>query len=230
MLVVDRERVGSVACLTCLPNARTHLRLVFDAPPTASVVVVGNGPSLLNGSHGARIDAHDVVVRFNDYVTSEAYAVHTGNRTTHWVTGLGTQQVRTASRAPVNIVWSAEHWLVVAVKRAVMLTDVEVYSQLGDGWLRTNRTTAATALSTATVRHEWGLLRTPSTGVAWVSLAMAYFSRPVSVVGFDLHPGADATLDHYTGRATRTHGAHDFAGERRVLDEAMRTGRLVLLL
>lgn len=36
-----------------------------------SVAVVGNGPSERGGGNGGYIDSHDIVIRFNDYVTKE---------------------------------------------------------------------------------------------------------------------------------------------------------------
>lgn len=51
----------------------------------ASVVVVGNGPSLLSAEFGERIDAFDEVVRFNRYTTT-GFERHTGTKTTLWST------------------------------------------------------------------------------------------------------------------------------------------------
>lgn len=51
---------------------------------SGSVIVVGNGPSVLKANHGAKIDAHDEVVRFNEFQT-DGFERHTGTRTTLWV-------------------------------------------------------------------------------------------------------------------------------------------------
>lgn len=51
----------------------------------AKVVVVGNGPSILDAKNGKLIDAFDEVIRFNDY-TIEGFQDHTGQRTTLWST------------------------------------------------------------------------------------------------------------------------------------------------
>lgn len=48
-----------------------------------SCVIVGNGPSLLDKPNGARIDAFDIIVRFNLYVT-KGFESHTGTRTDYW--------------------------------------------------------------------------------------------------------------------------------------------------
>lgn len=51
----------------------------------AKVILVGNGPSLLEGEQGAMIDSFDEVVRFNNYHI-EGFEKHTGTRTTLWST------------------------------------------------------------------------------------------------------------------------------------------------
>jgi len=44
-----------------------------------SVILVGNGPSILNRKNGRRIDSFDVIVRFNGFRIKKAY---TGAKTT----------------------------------------------------------------------------------------------------------------------------------------------------
>ena len=63
---------------------------VLTLPASTSCVLVGNGPSLMSGKHGARIDKHDEVVRFNE-CRVQGYEEHVGSRTTLWSTfGKGT--------------------------------------------------------------------------------------------------------------------------------------------
>jgi hypothetical protein len=47
-----------------------------------SCAVVGGAPSLARAANGARIDAHDVVIRFNDHPSGGRYARSVGNRST----------------------------------------------------------------------------------------------------------------------------------------------------
>lgn len=54
-------------------------------PPTASVVLVGNGPSLLRHPQGDVIDSYDEVVRFNRF-RLRGFEDYTGTRTTLWST------------------------------------------------------------------------------------------------------------------------------------------------
>jgi len=54
-------------------------------PPEARLVLVGNGPSVLKGELGAKIDGFDEIVRFNRY-RLVGFEKHTGTRTTFWST------------------------------------------------------------------------------------------------------------------------------------------------
>ncbi len=47
------------------------------------IMLVGNGPSVLDSSLGTQIDAFDHIVRFNNYQT-KGYEKHVGKRTTIW--------------------------------------------------------------------------------------------------------------------------------------------------
>lgn len=53
-----------------------------------SVAVVGNGPSEIGTGNGGRIDAHDLVIRFNNFKT-EGFQKDYGSRTSVWVTSTG---------------------------------------------------------------------------------------------------------------------------------------------
>eukprot|EP00747_Dinoflagellata_sp_TGD_P095569 gnl/TRDRNA2_/TRDRNA2_166513_c1_seq1.p1 gnl/TRDRNA2_/TRDRNA2_166513_c1~~gnl/TRDRNA2_/TRDRNA2_166513_c1_seq1.p1 ORF type:complete len:240 (+),score=29.98 gnl/TRDRNA2_/TRDRNA2_166513_c1_seq1:212-931(+) len=48
----------------------------------ARVAIVGNGQTMNRENHGAEIDNHSVVVRFNNHIGEELDRVHTGTRTT----------------------------------------------------------------------------------------------------------------------------------------------------
>ena len=51
--------------------------------PTKSVILVGNGPSVLRAKRGKFIDTFDEVVRFNNFVT-DGFEDFTGSKTTLW--------------------------------------------------------------------------------------------------------------------------------------------------
>ena len=58
---------------------------VFTIAPNASVVLVGNGPSVIGRSLGHRIDQFDEIVRFNRYRIA-GFEEDVGTRTTIWST------------------------------------------------------------------------------------------------------------------------------------------------
>jgi hypothetical protein len=52
-------------------------------PPLDSVILVGNGPSVLDRKLGSEIDQFDHVIRFNNY-TTEGYEDYVGSKTSLW--------------------------------------------------------------------------------------------------------------------------------------------------
>ena len=49
----------------------------------SNIIIVGNGPSLLDTQSGEVIDSYDIVVRFNAFVT-KGYEEHVGTKTDYW--------------------------------------------------------------------------------------------------------------------------------------------------
>lgn len=49
------------------------------------IAVVGNSPVLIGGGRGDEIDAHDVVIRFNNFSAEAAFEADVGRRTTIWM-------------------------------------------------------------------------------------------------------------------------------------------------
>ncbi len=77
-----------------LPGLSTKPALP-DSPinPEATCVLVGNGPSVTGSGLGRLIDAHDEVVRFNNYAVA-GFEKDVGTRTTLWSTfGKGTKPI-----------------------------------------------------------------------------------------------------------------------------------------
>ena len=50
-----------------------------------SIIIVGNGTSILDNDNGNKIDSFDTVVRFNSFKT-KGYEKHTGTKTNIWMT------------------------------------------------------------------------------------------------------------------------------------------------
>lgn len=64
-----------------LEKVENSIAMPKVAVKDAAVVVVGNGPSALEGTHGGIIDAHDVVVRINAGVPGKGQTKALGERT-----------------------------------------------------------------------------------------------------------------------------------------------------
>ena len=73
-----------------------------------NVIVIGNGPSLLENNNGKLIDLFDYVVRFNNFKI-KGYENHTGIKTTHWFNTIGNQLLE-KNIFPDNIVWHSWNW------------------------------------------------------------------------------------------------------------------------
>ncbi len=67
---------------------------------SARIAVVGNGPSIIGGAAGERIDTADLVIRFNQIHTGESISHDTGQQTGLWVVSPGFKI--TGSRMPCN--------------------------------------------------------------------------------------------------------------------------------
>lgn len=58
-----------------------------------SIAVVGNGPSHIGKKTGAEIDAHDIVIRMNNYDVDKLYQDDYGSKTDIWLVGCGGDDV-----------------------------------------------------------------------------------------------------------------------------------------
>ncbi len=75
-----------------------------------SVAIVGNGPSEIGTGRGAEIDSHDIVIRFNNYVT-EGFEADYGRKTDIWVRGSGGDDIvdRVNADQYQLIMWEADY-------------------------------------------------------------------------------------------------------------------------
>lgn len=77
--------------------------------PTDTVVVVGNGPSALKANMGSIIDAHQHVVRFNNYKV-EGFSAQVGTRTSMWSSvGIGRSQYDVTSKPEHSLLIDGEN-------------------------------------------------------------------------------------------------------------------------
>lgn len=188
------------------------------------VCIVGNGPSVLTLTNGSVIDSHDVVIRLNDFKT-EGFETHTGQKITHWVTGLGRQQdMRDFSANPnlTILVWSHvftnERAVLKRVRNMVKFSsDVHVYF--------TNTHSIMNNLAT-----QYNLGCEPTTGFSTLMLAAHYYTQPISIIGFDCTMvNNNANMEHYFGKVTTNSVVHNVQREREVINDMRKQGRFKVL-
>jgi hypothetical protein len=66
------------------------------------IVLVGNGPSILDKELGSYIDEHEIVVRFNAFVT-EGFEKHCGTKADIWVRHPYVRELRSAPKVLIKI-------------------------------------------------------------------------------------------------------------------------------
>lgn len=78
------------------------------------VAIVGNSPSEIGKNKGQEIDAHDIVIRFNNY-TLKGFESDYGTKTDIWARGSGGDDVKVRKEKFKLVTWEADydHWRVV---------------------------------------------------------------------------------------------------------------------
>ena len=170
------------------------------------VAVVGNGPQEVGRGNGAKIDAYDVVIRFNDFPTDEKFRRDYGGKTDVWVTSCHT---KTAWREGVPVVLAGDFFYA---------------DEFPDTWLVENLArrpeTRATAIPLdfyGETRRESGI-KLPTLGalvLARIKKLRPDFSAD-DVFGFSFKETIPPKkLEHYYGSAaTRCGTIHDLDEER----------------
>lgn len=150
-----------------------------------TIVLVGNGPSILDRAMGPAIDRFDTVVRFNHYVLDDNLRLYTGSKTDVWAVneGLADGQQRNQAR-PAQTLLCVPYWKPGA---GCIWTKLRDWPGLWDDGVELIDERAA-RLHTFPWTTAWA-----STGL----LAIAHFiitTGPVSIIGFDHFRGP---VHHY---------------------------------
>lgn len=66
-----------------------------------SIIIIGNGPSVLRQENGQLIDEFDIVVRFNAYAI-KGYEKYVGRKTTYWFNAINFQDKKKEERMNVK--------------------------------------------------------------------------------------------------------------------------------
>jgi hypothetical protein len=185
-------------------------------PATASVVVVGNGPSLLTATDGGRIDGHDLVIRCNNYKVA-GWERHVGARTDVWAVCGATPTNEQACPRALLIHEGRPVPEGITTPHVVARADYDRYRRMlqDRAWIRSGcRIDPALLLaSTGLMTTLWMLERG---GVEVVNLA-----------GFDHFQKGKSCLHHYwIPRNFARPKEHDGDAEAEIFAELERAGRV----
>lgn len=72
------------------------------------VVIVGNGPSVLDSLKGEMIDSFDIIVRFNNFKI-KGFEKHVGSKTNYWFNTISNHKPEDYSNIS-KLIWHSWHW------------------------------------------------------------------------------------------------------------------------
>lgn len=199
-------------------------------PRARRLLLIGNGPSVLNYRLGRTIDSFFNVVRFNEYQTSDGLEAHVGRKTQHWViNGANTAELMSAypnRTAPILVALpiSRGNKSYAYLRRAV-----EAQMTSSQHRERVAFVSEATARSLAR-SLDAGPSHVPSSGLT----AIWHFTQTCPLVhihGFDFFDKSIAGVHYFDDgveiRQTVRH--HNGPEERRLVNELVSAGRVQLL-
>lgn len=187
----------------------------------ARVIIIGNGPSALEGNHGDTIDRFDAVIRINNYVI-EGLETHVGSRTDIWVNGAN-QGLKKRTNIPDNI---------------LVMIPPEVLRHKGDAiHARINKRLGTSdyvmlPLETMVELETSSGLQRPTTGF----FAIYFFHKlgfDITLHGFDFFTGSKGHyFDHPITSWLKDNGIikkatkHDLSGEKAFIEGLIEAGML----
>lgn len=202
-----------------------------------SIIVVGNGPSVLQHEAGAEIDAFDEVVRFNNFEL-EGYEKYVGTKTTIWARPASAFVKERKAKHFKRIIAFATYGIYLPVLLEYIPTLRRLYKrieivgenacrEIGDqvgldqpNPLELVRLVAAMQRGQRIRRTEWC-----SAGI----LAIAYLLREydhLTIHGFDhinIHPNAHG---HYYPKKPMGDKGHNGSKERAFVEKYIKEGRI----
>lgn len=158
--------------------SKTKHHFQFSDSPGQRILLIGNGPSVLNAPLGAEIDKFDKVIRVNDWVT-EGYEEFTGTKTDFWITGGSSRTIikeRDPSIQPIFLI-PQDRWYGGENKLKKELTELFSSDMVSNSWF----------VDTLMFKRIVGLggVARPSTGYASIILLSKLFNLKPFVLGFD---------------------------------------------
>lgn len=201
-----------MATKSVLPTA-PQIQAVWSMPK--SVVLVGNGPGVIGANIGAIIDAHDEVVRFNNFKTA-GFERDIGAKTTLWST-FGKGVVPADSPPPVRVVLVHENATPAGSPQQVFRLPSAFYKRMME---------EIRAIS----KHQKASEVTPTSGFLVTRWLLESGCPHVNLAGFDHFSKAKSGQHHYWNVKTFARPAdHDGDAERQLLQPFLIAGRLAYL-
>eukprot|EP00241_Pyramimonas_parkeae_P004959 CAMPEP_0114245626 /NCGR_PEP_ID=MMETSP0058-20121206/12005_1 /TAXON_ID=36894 /ORGANISM="Pyramimonas parkeae, CCMP726" /LENGTH=360 /DNA_ID=CAMNT_0001358709 /DNA_START=365 /DNA_END=1447 /DNA_ORIENTATION=- len=205
-----------------------------------SIVVVGNGKSVLGSGLGAKVDEFDEVARFNYYKT-KGYESDVGTKTTVWVLA----QIKDPADSPpdgrlgkvkkIVVPFSYRHSSCTTVNKPCSLKpEHKLVLKQKIAELKTKYAKAKVDSKTViTTLEEVDILYTkyklhekfPSSGLQMLMFFAMNFEK-VYYMGFDFHSGGH---DHYFEVKMKNYTCHNMRDETRIIQALEAEGRLVNL-
>ena len=198
----------------------------------SKVLVVGNGPSLLNREMGEKINEYDIVIRLNDYKI-KGYEKYVGNKTDIWFTGMGWQlEKRKINNIKSTLICSGKWY-----KRQDILRQIQkkIIPKVNEDKVNTQNIYYINNPSMFSIRVN-GINKTFSTGLMALLIGINYFYHPITIVGFDgiieksKEHRSGLAMPHYYDRKTEVaKNVHDFSNERDILIQLKQYNKIKLL-
>lgn len=187
-----------------------------------SIIIVGNGPSLLEKPNGSIINSYDIVVRFNAFAI-KGYEEHVGTKTDYWFNTINFQdkdsEIRIQNRYKRVYLHS---WQWDPEKDLLYKTFVAHYNKTGDEaeLIKTTRKTIE-ELRDFTQDKDYS---TYSTGAMAIWMLCKEFEL-VTITGFDWW---NSDQHHYSDKAPRGR-IHKPEKELRFINTLVEAGKVKFL-
>ena len=225
-----QETGNTIGALAELQANQDDMRRQFaDYLNRGSVCVVGNAASLSGAGMGTKIDAHDVVVRFNHYRSGTSRLEDTGRRIDVWV--------RAPNLKPVDLEEDLEEDLAEnPTADWIVLSGPDIRYQLAN-WepfrqhLEAGRQILTVPLDIwRTLVNE--LHAPPSAGILLLAWTIRLMGSPggITATGFQsvINPASARQAYHQALPRQRPGRRHDWSGERKLVNRWQSAGLTLL--
>jgi hypothetical protein len=193
VLAADESIAMSAFVAKKLGENQTHLASLFDGK---TIAVVGNGPSELGKGLGELIDAHDMVIRFNNFST-QGFATDYGCRTDIWARNLRADIEDKSSHVPFEAIILAHDLMGYRIPDKSVL-DL-LFRDLQHSFQQVSSIPHAVYRAFISEAHMTGW-ESPTVGALIVYYLLKYSNaKKIDCYGFSFFetPSADGFLPHY---------------------------------